>query len=86
MNPVLKSLIFTLLNKRIIGAKHTPEKKLLLSKTKWLIPKDKRLFEKAYKDFIRKDYVLRVKKKTGKSGDWHISVNPRRLKGLYGEL
>ena len=86
MNPSLKELCLRLLNRRIIGKKHTPEKKLLLWKTKYLFSSEKKLFEKEYKLFVQKEYILRVKKMTGKQGDWHISINPRFLKEIYEEL
>ena len=86
MNPSLKELCLRLLNRRIIGKKHTPEKKLLLWKTKYLSIKEKKFFENEYKLFVQKEYILRIKKMTGKQGDWYISINSRFLKEIYEEL
>jgi len=35
-------------------------------------------------DVTNAKIILRVKKKTGKGSNWHISLNPRKLKELYG--
>ena len=72
-----------LLNKKYIGGKHTPEDKLIKSKTKWINPKDLIGFDKEYKKMINEGFILRTKKKTGKGSDWHICLNPRKLKELY---
>ncbi|MFC1691747.1 hypothetical protein ACFL0W_06220 [Nanoarchaeota archaeon] len=82
MNAALKALLFHLINKRYIGGKHTPENQLIKSKTKWLTSQDKKSFEKAYKTIVNEGFILRIKKKTGKGSDWHICLNPRKLKEL----
>ena len=83
MNLVLKDIIITMLSKKYIGGKHTPEEKLLNSKTKWLQKEDYRNFEKEYNVLINNQSILRTKKRTGKGSDWHIALNPRKLKELY---
>lgn len=83
MNPILRSVLLFLLNKRYIGGKHIPEDKVLKSKTKWADPKYLPDFNKEYKELTNKNFILKLKKKTGKGSDWHISLNPRRLKDLY---
>lgn len=82
MNGALKDLIIFMLNRRYIGGKHTLEERLINSKTKWLRKEDYRYFEKEYRELINNQSILRVKKRTGKGSDWHISLNPRRLKEL----
>lgn len=83
MNPSLKAIITSMLNKRIIGGKHTPEDKMVLSKTRWLQKEECAEFEKEYHDAINSQLILRIKKRTGKGSDWHISLNPHKLKELY---
>lgn len=82
MNGALKAVISFMLNKKYIGARHTPEEKLIISKTKWLQKEDYRDFKKECKSLINDQIIIRVKKKTGKGSDWHISLNPRKLKEL----
>ena len=38
---------------------------------------------KEYRDAINNHLILKIKKRTGKGSDWHISLNPRKLKELY---
>jgi len=83
MNASLKAIIATMLNKRIIGGKHTPEEKIIRSKTKWLQKEEMRNFEKEYQHLVNEQAILRIKKKTGKGSDWHISLNPRKLKEIH---
>ena len=40
-------------------------------------------FEKEYRDTINNQLILKIKKRTGKGSDWHVSLNPRKLKELY---
>jgi len=70
-----KALLRRLLSKRIIGGKHTPEKRVL----SWIahLPPDeqKRIitdWELCIKQYC---WVLRMKK----TGEWHIALNPRTL-------
>ncbi len=83
MNPSLRAMISLMLNKRIIGRKHTPEEKMIRSKTKWLQREEYNEFQKEYRDAINNQLILKIKKRTGKGSDWHISLNPKRLKELY---
>lgn len=83
MNSVLKSIITSMLNKKVIGGKHTPEGKLITSKTRWLKKEEYNEFNKEYRDAINSQLILKIKKRTGKGSDWHISLNPRKLKELY---
>ncbi|KYK25415.1 hypothetical protein AYK26_06115 [Euryarchaeota archaeon SM23-78] len=69
----------TMLNQRIIGGKHTPENKIIKSKTKWLDKKEKKEFQKEYKELIKQGVMIRVKKRTGKGSDWHISLNSKKV-------
>lgn len=83
MNRALKAIFIFLLNKKYIGGKHTQENRLIKSKTKWLERDESTDFEKEYKKAINEQLLLKTKKRTGKGSDWHISLNPRRLKEIY---
>lgn len=83
MNASLKAILSTMLNKRIIGGKHTPEDKMIKSKATWVQKEELKDFEEEYRWAINEELILRMKKRTGKGSDWHISLNPRRLKEIY---
>lgn len=75
MNKALKAIIICMLNKRYIGGKHTPEDNLIKSKIKWLNKGDIKIFYKEYKEMLNNQLLLRIKKRTKKNYDWHISLN-----------
>jgi hypothetical protein len=83
MNGAIKAIIAYMLNRKVIGAKHTQEEKLIKSKTKWLNKEELRVFRKQYKKLLGNQLILRLKKRTGKGSDWHISLNPRKLRESY---
>lgn len=82
MNAAVKAVLICLLSRKYIGGSHTPEKKIVKSKTKWLEANEKKEFEKEYKSIVNKEIILRMKKRTGKGSDCHISLNPRKLSEL----
>jgi len=82
MNPALKAIVLFLMSKRYIGGKHTPEDRIIKSKTKWIDSKEEKEFRKEYKKMINERFILRSKKRTGKGSGWHICLNPRKLKEL----
>ena len=83
MHPAaLKAALFYLINKDYVGGKHAPENKVLKNTKKWITSKEKKKFEKEYKKMINKGIILRVKKRTGKSSSWHVSLNPRKVKEI----
>lgn len=82
MNKVLRAALLFLLNKKYIGGRHTPEDKLIKSKTKWFDKKENKEFEKEYKQIINEGIILRLRKRTGKGYDWHVCLNPKKLKEL----
>jgi len=86
MNLTLKNLLLKMLHNRIIGEKHTPEQLLIKSKIRYLSKISQKEFYEEYKTLIQKQYFIRVKKKTGKGTDWHISLNPERLHELEEEI
>lgn len=79
MNSALRAIINHMLNNRIIGEKHTPEKILIVSRTKWLNKDERKEFKKEYETLIKSSIILRAKKRTGKGYDWHISINPKKI-------
>ena len=83
MNCILRAILLHLLSQRRIGGKHLPEKRIVKSKTKWATPKNTREFQKEYKQMINEGFICRLKKRTGKEQEWHISLNPSRLRELH---
>lgn len=83
MEKPTESILLFLLNKHYIGGKHFPEHKLLVSRTKWLGKEERKVFEKEYRSMIDQNYFVRLKKRTGKSAEWHISINPEKLKDIF---
>lgn len=82
MNKALKVIIMFLINKHYIGGKHFPEHKLIVSKTKYLRPNELKQFKLEYKHF-RNEFLICLKKRTGKNDSIHISLNPRKLKNIF---
>ena len=72
-----------MLSHEYIGGRHTPEERLLRYKTEWAKGEEQSEFNKEYKQLINQEFIIREKKKTGKGTDWHIHLNPRKLKELY---
>ena len=77
MNKALRAILLFLINKRYIGGKHFPEEVIIKSRIKWLQKQEIREFNKEYRKI--KPFLIRVKKRTGKSSSWHISINPKCL-------
>ena len=86
MNECLKKIILFLMNKKYVGGKHFPENKLITSRTKYHGSEEVREFEKEYKEFVNNLFLLKLKKKTGKGSEFHISINPRKIKEIFEEL
>ncbi len=86
MNRALKAMLTTMLHRKYIGGRHTPEEKLVNSKTKWLQKEEIIEFGMEYKQALNEGLVIRMLKRTGKGSDWHVSLNPRRLKEIYGKI
>ena len=64
-NKAINALLSYLLNHKIFN-RHTPEDKLINSKTKWLDKEEKKDFEEQYKWLINEQILLRQKKKQAK--------------------
>ena len=83
MNNSLKAILIFMLSKKYIGAKHTPEKKLIRSKTKWLQKNERKEFQKEYNYLVNNKFIIKTKKRTGKGMDWHLCLNPRKIKEIF---
>ena len=59
------------------GASHTEEKNLVKGLPKHL--RGTKIVEKAIKELFQKDFLLKAKK----TGEWHISLNPRKKEEIY---
>jgi hypothetical protein len=86
MNRALKALLAHMINRGYIGARHLPESRIIISKIKWLSKADKKEFFSQYKEMLNDHYIMRLKKRTGKGSDWHISLNPRRIKEVLDSI
>ncbi len=76
-----KRLLKQLWNKKYIGAKHIPEKKLL-KRFYFSNQKTLKQFEKEFRDLVLKGIIMKERKRTGKGMDWHLSLNPRKLSSV----
>ena len=82
MNEIVKGLLHYLFNRKYIGERHIPEDRALKPRLKKMSKKEQKEFYKYYHDLINEAIILRVKKKTGKGQDWHISLNPKSTKTI----
>ncbi len=79
---VLKKLVLQkLVRSNVWGGKHTP-----LDFIKKGIPehyrnthKGQRVLEEMLKELINKEWIILVIKRTGRGGDEHVSLNPRKV-------
>jgi hypothetical protein len=84
MNKPIIAIIHFLVHHHYIGGKHFPEDKLITSRTRHLNKDGQKEFEKEYERI--KPYLIRLKKKTGKSSSWHISIDPKHLADIENLL
>ena len=73
-----KAILRKLFNKKRIGGKHTEEKNCF----RWIKNIPPKLQKKVYKEWkscINKRLIIREIK----TGEFHISLNPRKLKEIY---
>jgi len=75
-----------MLHNRIIGEKHSPEQLLIKSKIKHLNKNEQKEFYEEYEIMVQKQYFIRLKKRTGKGSDWHVSLNPEKISELEEEI
>lgn len=76
MNGLLVDMIHYMSRHHIIGAKHIPESVLFKSRLKHLSKQSQNEFYDDYGLLLKQNYFIRLKKRTGKGSDWHISLNP----------
>lgn len=75
----IKSVVRTLLTRKCIGGVHTPEAQLFR--------KFKNIHDKIIRKKIDEDWkqlensgcIIRMKKRTKKGTDYHVSLNPKRV-------
>ncbi|HIH31648.1 TPA: hypothetical protein HA235_02985 [Candidatus Woesearchaeota archaeon] len=82
MNIALKRMIAVMMNQHIVGHKHIPEMLLIKSRIKNLSKQQQKEFMDEYSRLVNMDYFWRLKKRTGKGTEWHISINPDMLVDL----
>lgn len=86
MHDALKIILTHLINKKYMGGRHTFEDRLIRLKTRHIERAERKEFDKEYKMLINEGFILRLKKRTGKGSDWHISLNPGKLKELKEKM
>ena len=79
----IKTILEDMLRFKYIGSRHTPEGKFLRRTIILLDKKQRREFVKEYKQIINDGLIIRELKRTKKGMDWHISLNPRKLKEIH---
>lgn len=77
MNQTTKDMLRCLFNKRQIGGKHTQEANLF-RRIRHLPRDEQSAILDDWENCIKSGLVLRLKK----TGEWHISINPEKLKEI----
>lgn len=70
-----------MLAKHAWGGKHTPEEQLVSPRIKHISKQERKAFLKEYLQF-RNEYCIVLKKRTGKGSEWHVSLDPRKMKEI----
>jgi len=83
MNDKLRDIIVTMFKHGYVGARHIPEERLVVSRIKFLRKNLQKEFYKEYHTLLQKNYFIRLKKRTGKGSDWHVSINPEMVEELH---
>lgn len=86
MDIALRAVLKYLWKKKYFGHKHTPEERTIKKVVHWRNREQKKEFNSQYKEVINEGLILRLKKRTGKGSDWHISINPKKIKDLMEKL
>jgi hypothetical protein len=82
MNEKLKKMIGYMLRHHIIGAKHLPEDILIKHAIQYLDKSSQKEFYSEYHELLNQEYIIKLKKQTGKGSDWHISLNPEMIEKI----
>jgi hypothetical protein len=82
MNNLLLDLLDRMLKRRIIGAKHIPENLMIKPKLKLIDNHSRKEFYHEYNTLIKQNYFIRLKKRTGKGSEYHISLNPEMIEEI----
>ena len=86
MQPSSKAVLQRLLIGNYIGAKHRPEQKVLKRATIRLDKDAIKIFQHEYRLMLNQSWLIRLKKRTGKGSDWHISLNPKKLQEIKDSI
>jgi len=84
MHNTLKDIIKKMLLRNIIGGKHVPEMQFLNHFIRHLPKSEQKAIWSEY--YSIRDCFIRLKKRTGKGSEWHISINPKERKKLLSYL
>jgi len=77
MNSQLTKLVEYMKSHKIYGAKHIPEELIINSRTRHLSKSERKEFLDAYHDH---EFLFhKLKKRTGRGSEWHISLNVKEL-------
>ncbi len=77
INPHIRGLIRAMLNKHLIGGKHTEEKNIL-KRVQHLPRREVKDIVRAWEMVVHAGIVLRKKS----TGEIHVSLNPRKLEEI----
>lgn len=86
MNSKIIDLLKCLLSKKCVGGRHIPERKVIIRLVAHLSRSERRNFDREYKHMLNQGLIIRMKKRTGKGSDWHISLNPKKIEEVSGLL
>jgi len=77
-------ILRTLIQKRKVGGAHTPLDNITHNLPDDLLhdKKGQKIIDEAVKELVNSNFVIVLKKKTGKGSDLHISLNPRAIKEI----
>jgi hypothetical protein len=88
MNKRLLHLLNYIIRHHVIGAKHAPESLMFRFALKKFNKDIQKEFYRDYELLSSKNYFIRLKKRTGKGSEYHISLNPEmidKLEEIIGE-
>ncbi|MBI4453103.1 hypothetical protein HY636_00500 [Candidatus Woesearchaeota archaeon] len=74
-----RNILKVLFNRKSIGNAHFPED-LLFKRLKNIHDKQlRKLVDEEWKKLENEGFIVRMKKKTHKGNDFHVSLNPKRI-------
>ena len=76
MNDALRDMLKEMIVSHYIGGRHIPEDRLIIRRLKLMNKHFQKEFYSEYHEYINRGFFIRLKKKTGKGTDYHISLDP----------